>query len=294
MTAWRAAARPHDDMVGTVSANTSLPTCYRHPDRETRLACSSCGRPTCVDCVQRADVGQKCRECASPQGDARVRTADQIRAGGRRSAPVAFTILGISVVIHVLGMLDAGLRDAIFANGAQVNPLVAQGEWYRLLSAAFLHSPQMLMHILFNMFALYLFGPQLEREAGSWPFAGLYLASAVAGGAAFYFANAGGVAVGASGAIFGLFGAWLAASIRNRHTPAGQAGLRQLLVLLGINLALPLFVPGIAWEAHVGGLAAGFVIAMLWFPFARHARATALRTLVAVLVGGAALALVAL
>lgn len=277
-----------------MSANTGLPTCYRHPDRETRLACSSCARPTCLECVQRADVGQKCRECTASQGGSQVITAEQIRARGRRTAPVAFAVLGLSVVIHVAGMLDAQLQNWIFSTGAQINPAVEQGQWYRLISAAFLHSPGMLTHILFNMFALYLFGPQLEREAGSMPFAALYLSSAVAGGAAFYFANAGGIAVGASGAIFGLFGAWLAASVRNRHTPSGQAGLRQLLLLLGINLALPLFVPGIAWEAHVGGLAAGFVIALLWFPFAGHARAVTLRTLVAGLVGGAALALVAL
>jgi len=276
-----------------VSAET-LPTCYRHPDRETRLACSACGRPTCVDCVQRADVGQKCRECAAPDGHARVITADQIRAGGRRSAPVAFTFLGVCVAVHLVGLFAPEIGDWVFASGAQVNALVGQGEWYRLFTAAFLHSPAGFTHILFNMFALYLFGPQLEREAGSGPFAALYLASALAGGAAFYFANAGGVAVGASGAIFGLFGAWLAASLRNRHTPAGQAGLRQLLLLLGLNLALPLFVPGIAWEAHVGGLAAGFVIALMWSLFARPAQAALLRTLVAAAVGGAALALVAL
>ncbi|MEX0659772.1 MAG: rhomboid family intramembrane serine protease [Egibacteraceae bacterium] len=275
-----------------MTANISLPTCYRHPDRETRLSCSSCARPTCVECVHRADVGQKCRDCAAPQGNAEVITADQIRTGARRSAPVAFTLLAVNLVIHAAGMFDASVQQQVFQVGAQVNGLVAQGEWYRLFSAAFLHSPQMLMHILFNMFALYLFGPQLERDAGSLPFAGLYLASALAGGAAFFVANPGGVAVGASGAIFGLFGAWLAASIRNRHTPAGQAGLRQLLVLLGINLALPLFVPGIAWEAHVGGLVAGFAIAVLWFPFARHPRAVILRTLVAMLVGAAALAFV--
>lgn len=277
-----------------MSAETSIPTCYRHPDRETRLACSSCGRPACIECVQRADVGQKCRDCAAPQDDEQVITAADIRAGGRRAAPVAFGFLGVSVALHVVGLAASEVGDWIFAVGAQINPLVEQGQWYRLVTAAFLHSPAALTHILFNMFALYLFGPQLERQAGSLPFAGLYLAAALTGGAAFYFTNAGGVAVGASGAIFGLFGAWLAAALRSRHTAVGQAGLRQLLLVLGLNLALPLFVPGIAWEAHLGGLAAGFAIAWLWFPFARHERAVAWRTVIAALVGGAALALVAL
>lgn len=244
--------------------------------------------------MQRAAVGQKCRECAAPQGNEQVITADEVRAGGHRSAPVAFTFLGIAVAVHVLGLVAPELGQRIFALGAQVNVLVEQGEWYRLFTAAFLHSPAGFTHILFNMFALYLFGPQLEREAGSGPFAALYLSAALAGGAAFYFTNAGGVAVGASGAIFGLFGAWLAASLRNRHTPAGQAGLRQLLLLLGLNLALPLFVPGIAWQAHLGGLVAGFAIAFMWTLTARRSHTALVRTLVAAAVGGAALVLVAL
>ena len=276
-----------------MSTNT-LPTCYRHPDRETRLACSSCGRPACVECVQRADVGQRCRECVVPSEGSEVVTAGEVVARSRRSAPVAFTILGASVAIHSLTLIAPDLWTEIFARGAQVNVAVAMGEWYRLFSAAFLHSDAGFTHILFNMFALYLFGPQLERDAGSAPFAALYLAAAVSGGAAFYLLNAGGLAVGASGAIFGLFGAWLAASLRTRHTPAGQAGLRQLLVLLAINLALPLFVPRIAWEAHLGGLAAGFVIALAWFPLARRHGAVWLRTLVAAAVGGGVLALVIL
>lgn len=280
--------------MGPVSADTSLPTCYVHPDRETRLACSSCGRPACVDCVQRAPVGQKCRDCAAPEGNARVITASDVRAGARGATPVTFTILAVAVAVHVVGLVLPEVGERIFAAGAQVNPLVERGEWYRLFTAAFLHSPAGFTHILFNMFALYLFGPQLERQAGSVPFATLYLASALAGGAAFALSSPGGVAVGASGAIFGLFGAWLAASLRSRHTPAGAAGLRQLLLVLGLNLALPLFVPGIAWEAHLGGLVAGFVIAFLWFSLRDRSRVGLLRTVVAALVGAAALALVAL
>lgn len=280
--------------MGTVSAETSIPTCYRHPDRETRLACSSCGRPACVDCVHRADVGQKCQECAAPQGRSQVITGEQLRARAARPTPVTYTILGICVALFAVGMLSPELQSVIFPFGAQVNIAVAQGESYRLFTAAFLHAPGSLTHILFNMFALYLFGPQLEREAGSAPFAALYLGSALAGGAVFYFLNADGVAVGASGAIFGLFGAWLAAALRNRHTPAGQAGLRQLLLLLGINMALPLFVPNIAWEAHLGGLVAGFAIASAWFPSARHTSAALLRTLAGAGVGLAALAAVIL
>lgn len=275
-----------------MNAERTIPTCYRHPDRETRLACSNCERPVCVECARQAPVGQKCPECANPRGREGTVRADQLAAAGRAGAPVTSTILALCVGIYVLGMLSEGLGTAVFQLGAQVNPAVAAGEWYRLFTAAFLHSPAAITHILFNMFALYLFGPQLERQAGSVPFAALYVSAAVSGGAVFYLLNPGGVAVGASGAIFGLFGAWLAAAFRNRHTAAGAAGLRQLLLLLGINAVLPFVVPAIAWEAHLGGLVAGFAIASAWLPVARRARPGLARTLVAAGVGGGALLLV--
>lgn len=279
-----------------------LPTCYRHPDRETRLACSACRRPACLECVQSAAVGQKCAECAPPDEGER-RTSTPTSRGGWRSAPATFTILGLAVAVWVLTFVAPEVGSLIFQFGVQDNAAVARGEWYRLFTAAFLHSPGP-AHILFNMLALYLFGPPLEREAGSVPFTALYFAAALAGGAAFFVLNppvldagVGPRAVGASGAIFGLLGAWLAASFRNRRTAAGQAYLRNLLLILGINLVLP-FVPGvgdrIAWEAHVGGLVGGFVIALGWLSVRSHEPAATLRTLVAAVVGIAALFLVTL
>jgi membrane associated rhomboid family serine protease len=276
-----------------VDAETSsLPTCYRHADRETRLACSSCDRPVCVDCVRTAAVGQKCVECATPERRARVITARELGSERRRSAPVSYTILVVAGLVWLAGYLVPPLGDLFRGYGAQSNLLVAFGQWYRLFTSAFLHDQSGFLHIGFNLWALYVFGPDLERQVGSAPFAAFYFSAAAAGGAAFFFLGSG-VAVGASGAIFGLFGAWLVASFRNRHTFAGQASLRQLLVLLGLNMALPLVFPRIAWQAHVGGLVAGIVIAVLWglAPFARN-RAT--RTLAAVAVGALALATVLL
>jgi len=276
-----------------VDTETSLPTCYRHPDRETRLSCSSCGRPTCVDCVRSAAVGQKCLECAAPDSRARVITAEQIRGSARAGAPVAMAILGVCVGLFVLGFAVPGVGETLFLNGAQSNAAVAGGQWYRLFTSAFLHAD--LTHVLFNMWALYVFGPPLERQAGSVPFAALYVSSALAGGAAYYLLGGDGFAVGASGAIFGLFGAWIAASLRTRHTLAGRASLRQLLTLLAINLALPLLFPRIAWQAHAGGLVAGFLIAMAWGRLDRQrGEPVVARALVAAVVGAVALAAVLL
>ena len=121
------------------------------------------------------------------------------------------------------------------------------------------------MHILFNMYFLYIFGPRLEQQVGSLTFSGLYLASAAGGSLASYLFGPPAVfGVGASGALFGLFGAWLYAAYRQRGSAAGSAMFNQLGVILLINLALPLFLPNIDWRAHVGGLVTGILIAFLW------------------------------
>jgi membrane associated rhomboid family serine protease len=122
-----------------------------------------------------------------------------------------------------------------------------------------------MMHVAFNMYALYLFGPRLEQQVGSPAFAALYVATAGTGGMVSYlFGDIGQVSIGASGAIFGLLGAWMFVAWKMRGTPGGRSMFNQLGVLLAINLALPLFVGGIDWRAHLGGLAGGVLIAWLW------------------------------
>jgi membrane associated rhomboid family serine protease len=275
-----------------VDTETTLPTCYRHPDRETRLACSSCGRPACVDCVRTAAVGQKCVDCARPpEGQSRVITARQI--GESAGAPVTLGILVACVGMFLLQSLrPAG--GVIEALGEQSNKAIEAGQWWRLLTSAFLHAN--LMHILFNMWALWIFGPDLERRVGSVPFAALYVSSALAGAAAFFILAGpdASPAIGASGAIFGLFGAWTAKALHQRHTLAGRASLNQLLLLLGINAALPLLIPNIAWQAHLGGLVAGFGIASLWERLARGRGRALVRIVIAGVFGILASVLVVL
>jgi len=251
----------------------AAPVCYRHKDRTTFLSCSQCGKPICADCSHDAAVGQRCPECTRSAGRTRVINA---REAQRTTTPVVTTLIVISVVAYLLQLRSPSARFDF----AQVNDLVRQGEWWRLITAAFLHGS--VMHIGFNMYALYLFGPSLERRFGSIPFLTLYLASALAGGAAFLYTGDG-AAVGASGAIFGLFGAWMGASYRVRKTPAGAAQFRNLLVLLSINLALPFLAPGlnIAWQAHVGGLVAGVLVIFAWLNMASGRKAELQRTLLA-------------
>lgn len=172
------------------------------------------------------------------------------------------SLLVIFVLVFVLEEFTGGVRSPLLAATAQVNQLVEAGEWWRVISATLLHAG--LAHLFFNSYALYVLGPHLERQVGSLPFAALYGASGLAGGVAFLWFAPGETAVGASGAIFGLFGAWLAAAYANRHTVAGRAGFRQFMFLLAINLALPLFVEGIAWQAHLGGLVVGVATGLWW------------------------------
>lgn len=236
------------------------PVCYRHPDRVTGLSCSECGKPLCHECSYDAAVGQKCAECAKPVGRNRVITARQMR----QSTPVVTGILALTIVAFLVQLQNPGFE----ADFLQSNRQIANGEWWRIFTAAFLHGGY--MHIGFNMYALWLFGPSLERQLGSAPFAALYMAAAAAGGAAYYLLGSPfGRAVGASGAIFGLFGAWLVGSYRSRNTPAGAAQFRSLLLLLGINLALPFLIPLIAWQAHLGGLIAGAAIMAIWLRLPR-------------------------
>ncbi len=270
--------------MGAMEQTPASPTCYRHSGRVTYLSCSDCGKPICADCSIDTPVGQKCPDCAKQRGTATVITGRQLRARSTSLPPVTMFLLVSSVVVYILGALSPELNRTIFENFALWPGQVKDGEWWLLVSTAFLHSG--MFHILFNMWALYILGPGIERQVGSVPFAGLYLASAVMGSVAFVAFNSG-PAVGASGAVFGLFGAWFASAWRSRHTTAGRAQLQSIGLILGINLLLPLAEPRIAWEAHVGGLLAGMVIAFAWTQVARDERS---RT--AVSFGVAALAFV--
>ncbi len=182
--------------------------------------------------------------------------------GARSGAPATMVIIALSIFFYLITSFGRFGDETFFAL-AQSNEAVAAGQWWRIYSAALLHGS--LTHILFNMWALWVVGPQVERGVGTLPFISVYLAAAgVGGAAAFYFGGPTDVAVGASGAIFGLFGVWLSWAVHRRNTAYGRAVLNQLGFLLLINAAIPFIFPGISWQAHLGGLIAGFLIAEVW------------------------------
>jgi membrane associated rhomboid family serine protease len=190
-----------------------------------------------------------------------VVTAAQLRRS-RSIAPVTFTLIAISVLVFIAGEMDPALGRRMLLEGAHLPALVSAGEWWRALTAIFLHGG--FTHVLFNMWALFVFGPSLEHRFGTVSFGALYLACGLGGSALYQAVGRDVFAVGASGAIFGLMGALLATAYKQRFTPAGRAVFSQVLLLLAINLAIPFIVPNVAWEAHVGGLITGVVVATAW------------------------------
>ena len=248
-------------------APAQVPTCYRHPGRETYVSCVRCGRHACPDCMRSASVGQQCVECVG-QGARSTRQARTV-FGGRPAAGavVTWTLVAINVAIFFLTWIRPGIVTDLemigYASYVPGGPLhgVAAGEWYRLVTSAFLAPATGLsglgfIDILFNMWALIFVGPALEGFLGRWRFLGVYLLSAVGGGVMYYFlAEPNAPAVGASGAIFGLFGAWFVVSRRLRLDSRG------IVALIAINLALSLFLHNIiAWQDHVGGLLTGALL----------------------------------
>ena len=229
--------------------------CYRHPDRETGVSCSDCGRGICPDCMTFGSVGIRCPDHSGhPQGAAKVIQGVQRRTTAGPGF-VAKGLIGINVLVYLLQLAQGAPvnanRGSIFENGALYGPLVAEGEWWRLLSAAFLHYGP--LHLAMNMLVLYLFGPALEGVLGSARFLLLYLASGLAGSAgALLLSSPTAVTVGASGAIYGLFGAILVLERQGTYVFGGS-----VLPLLLINLAITFAVPGISIGGHLGGLAGG-------------------------------------
>jgi membrane associated rhomboid family serine protease len=279
---------PGSDQPG--EAVPQVPTCYRHPGRETYVSCVRCGRPACPDCMRAASVGQQCVDCVNEGTHAsrQARTA----FGGRPAAgaAVTLTLIAINVVVFLGTWIHPGIVNdlemlgyASFSYGGPAHG-VAAGEWYRLITSAFL-APATLggglgfLDILFNMWALIIVGPALERLLGRVRFLAVYLLSAVGGSVMYYYlAPSNAAAVGASGAVFGLFGAWFIAYRRLRLDTRG------IVMLIVINLALSFFLHNIiAWQAHVGGLLTGLALTAA-YAYAPRKYRTALHVLATVLI----------
>lgn len=248
------------------------PVCYRHSDRATRLACSECGKPICPDCSHDSAVGQRCIECAKPKGRHRVIDARRTTGplAGFTGAPVSLGILAITLGVFVVGLVNVDARTWQDLNLSSWNALIADGELWRLVSSALVHSYSgsfLFLHIGFNMYFLYRLGPALERQVGSMAFLAVYLATdATASLAGYLLSDASFRAIGASGAIFGIVGVWVYALYRTGHSGARAMANQQMVWLVGVGIVFPFLSPGlnISWQGHLGGLVGGLLIAWAW------------------------------
>ncbi|MGQ4418358.1 rhomboid family intramembrane serine protease [Streptomyces sp. SAS_269] len=243
----------------------SVPVCYRHPDRETGVHCTRCERPICPECMVSASVGFQCPECVragSGTGHSPASSRPRTVAGGTVTADprlVTKILIGINLAIYLVQMamgdsftdrFDLVARAHLVPFGALEG--VAEGQYYRLLTSMFLHGGY--VHILFNMLSLWWIGGPLEAALGRARYLALYFVSGLAGSALSYLIAAPNQpSLGASGAIFGLFGATAVLMRRLNYD------MRPVIALLVINLIITFGWGGIAWQAHIGGLVAGVV-----------------------------------
>ncbi|GGL40209.1 rhomboid family intramembrane serine protease [Phycicoccus endophyticus] len=236
-----------------------VPVCPRHPDRESYVRCQRCGRPACPECQRPAAVGIQCVDCVR-EGARTVRQGRTVFGGAPTDGRplVTMWVIGICVVVFVLQQLVPGLTGRI-----SFVPVLGDSQPWRFLSSGFAHGG--LTHIAFNMYALWVMGQYLEPLLGRARFAALYLLSAVGGSVGLLLLASPQTvpeclvtrgawctsAVGASGAVFGLFGAFLVLQRRLGRSAAG------MYVVIGLNAVIGFVLPNIAWQAHLGGLVTG-------------------------------------
>ena len=249
-------------------AETVEKTCYRHPDRVTGLSCSECGRPICTECMTVAPVGIRCPEhSGKPQGVQRMTHGVQRASFEGAGAKVTKLLIGVNVAVYVAELIQGGgvygVGSTIYEKGVLWAPFVANGDYWRLLTAAFLHYGP--FHLLLNMLGLYWFGTLLEQRIGSGRFLLLYLVSGLAGSAGALVISPTNPTVGASGAIFGILGAGLVLEQQRDYVFGGSA-----LGVIIANLVLTFaWSSNISVGGHIGGLIGGAAATLALSRFGR-------------------------
>jgi membrane associated rhomboid family serine protease len=258
--------------VSLPSGPQAAPTCYRHPDRVTYVRCTRCNRPICPECMRDAAVGHQCEECVR-EGAKTVRQPQTVFGGLQKPATpvVTYTLIAMNVVMFFLDRASPALQSELVLR----SPDVANGDLYRLLTSAFMHYG--IAHLLFNMYALYIMGPALEVWLGRLRFGVLYALSALGGSVLVYLlSSVDAWTAGASGAVFGLFGASFVVGRRL------NLDVRWLIGLIALNLAITFVIPllggqNISWQGHIGGLVTGALVAAA-YAYAPRERRTMIQT----------------
>lgn len=248
-------------------SDTSLTTCFRHPQRETYVRCTRCDRYICADCMREAAVGHQCVECVR-EGNKSVRQARTVFGASVSQPPyVTAALLALNLLAYLAEVARPAILDQFDMVGLTPGALdgadpafeaagVAAGEWYRLITGAFLHLPPSmgafgLAHIVFNMVWLWMLGRQVEQQLGWARYLALYLLAALGSSILVYLVDPLQSVVGASGAVFGLA---VAAFVIGRRVGYGLVDSRVMVFLL---IWLVVSAGFASWEGHLGGLLAG-------------------------------------
>jgi len=247
-----------------VNRQQDLPACVRHPDRPTGLRCVRCDRPACPDCLREASVGYQCVDCVA-EGGKSVRPARDVSGARTRQGTRPMVVVPVLILLNVVvfgftayqahSIVDND-QSGLFVDWTLIPSLVAGGDYWRLVTSGFLHfgnyggyGP---VHLIFNMFALYVLGRDLEIVLGRVRFLVVYVLALLGGSVAvMLFGESLGSVAGASGAIYGLFGGIAVVVFRAKMNP------RPVLILLAINIVLSITLPGISLLGHLGGLVIG-------------------------------------
>lgn len=257
---------PPGQPAGQVNGPPNLPGCVRHPDRPTGLQCTRCGRPACPECLRAASVGQHCVDCVA--ADQRTTRAPVTISGARpgRRPVVVQTLIAVNVLIFAVTAYQArGVMDlepsTLFRDWALFPIATRNGYWWQLITAGFLHVNP--IHILMNMFALWVIGRDMERILGPARFTAVYLVGLLGGSVSvLLFGQVDSQTVGASGAVFALMGGLLVLVYRLKVNPS------QVIGMIAINLVISVAIPGISLLGHVGGLVTGALLtaALIYLP----------------------------
>nr|WP_203745742.1 rhomboid family intramembrane serine protease [Catellatospora bangladeshensis] len=258
-----------------------VPTCYRHPGRETYLSCTRCSRPICPDCMISASVGHQCPECVA-EGRRTQRPALTHFGGSQvgMHGYVTKALIGINVAVFLLGLVlagaAAGFDGGLFTGATKIQFLggvigpdfcglgnpdtgmcyeaytgIDNGAYYRLFTAMFIHYG--IIHLALNMWALWVLGRSLEAALGPIRFGALYLICGLGGNVACYVLSPGALSAGASTAVYGLFAAYFFVLRR-----LGRDAMSVVPIIV-INVILSFSIPGISWQGHLGGLVTGAI-----------------------------------
>ncbi|MGW0182407.1 rhomboid family intramembrane serine protease [Nocardia sp. NPDC003345] len=272
--------------------------CVRHPDRPTGLSCTRCGRPACPECLRPASVGQHCVDCvnAGRRSVPRTRTVSGAVAPRNGTPIVTYVLIALNVLVYAVtaaqsrSLMANERGSALFVDWVMYPPAVAGGDWFRVIGSGFLHYG--LIHLLLNMFALYIVGRDIELVLGRARYLAVYLISLLGGAAAVMLLAQDNLTAGASGAVYGLFGAITVILIRLRQSP------NSMLILIGINVFISFSLPGISLWGHLGGLAAGTLATLgvvflpAWVGARTPERARTVGITALVVLGAAALAVI--